>query len=167
MRKFKKISALVAMVCLSCTLQGCNSSKEIEQDFTQTVVETQNKMNGIYGAVGNREIEYSKKQNLDVLFGVLGEAELSNYYNYKFSELQDEFFCVKITPFDGSNYWYLYYPRLGKVGEVELKDCDTLYDTLINSNEVVVYATGVIPSAFYDKNMGNLAFGYSVDFITE
>ncbi|WP_052352968.1 DUF2628 domain-containing protein [Neobacillus dielmonensis] len=97
-----------------------------------------------------KDVQFDMKNNLDQDFAIFGTAELDTYYNYGFADIEDEYFSVDITPFDGEygDNWNLYFSR---------KDFGELFDTLKANGTVTIAATGIIPSSVYEDDQGNLA----------
>ena len=60
-----------------------------------------------------RDVQYDIVNNLDKEFVVAGEAKLSNYYNYGYKDLEEEYFSVVVRPPGSSSRekWYLYFER--------------------------------------------------------
>ncbi|WEZ10170.1 hypothetical protein P5663_10175 [Priestia flexa] len=59
-----------------------------------------------------KDTSFDIENNLQKPFYIKGEAKLSNYYNYKFTNEKD-LFSVEVIPQDGdvSNKWYIYLNR--------------------------------------------------------
>ena len=94
------------------------------------------------------------ENNLQKPFYIKGTANLSNYYNYKFTNEQ-KLFCVELAPEDGdfSDKWYFYFDR------DEYKD---VYDDLINNKGKTIEIIAYIPQNSYSQGQGNMALGLTV-----
>ena len=116
-----------------------------------------NKKKGI--EYDNKDVQYDKAGHVGKPFAFVGTAELADYYNYAFSDFEDTFFCVRVTPIAGDS-WYLFYIRPAK----EPKNQE-IYDKLIASDKVNVYATAVIHESFYEDGQDNEANGLMLDIL--
>jgi len=98
------------------------------------------------------DVRYDMVNNLGITFYISGTAEISDYYNYGFTNTE-VYFSVEITPEGGSysDSWHLYFFRGGSNEE--------LYNELLNRETVEIIALGLIPETHYRDNQGNLALG--------
>jgi len=98
----------------------------------------------------NYDVQYNMANNLDNSFVLVGYAELDDYYNYGFRNLESKYFCLEITPIDGgySNCWNIYVHR---------KEGETLYYYILDKGETYVETVCYIPKDRYKKNQGCLA----------
>jgi hypothetical protein len=97
-----------------------------------------------------KDVQYDMKNNLDKEFVVMGMGKLSNYYNYGFdSSIESRYFCVEVTPFNGSysDRWYLYFTRA---------DFGVLFNNL-KQGEKGILAVCNIPRSVYEPGQGNMA----------
>ncbi|ALC89286.1 hypothetical protein AM500_05415 [Bacillus sp. FJAT-18017] len=122
------------------------TSLATEQDLLQSYM----KENGL--TVQAIDFQYDMANQLNQEFAIIGNASLSDYYNYGFSELEKEFFAVKIYPIEDStsikDVWTLYFSRT---------DFAELFNTLKVKGETLLVGTGFIPSELYEDSQGNLA----------
>lgn len=72
-----------------------------------------------------REVQYDKLSYIGKSFLVSGYAELDDYYNYGYDNLESVYFCINIRPTSGSysDEWYIYADR---------NEFAELYETLLN-----------------------------------
>ena len=64
-------------------------------------------------SLNNFDVQYDLENNKDNLFSLEGTAELSDYYNYGYSNVESTHFCLAVTPSGGgyTNRWYIYCHR--------------------------------------------------------
>ncbi|WP_182004736.1 hypothetical protein [Priestia aryabhattai] len=101
-----------------------------------------------------KDASYDMENNLQKPFYIKGTANLSTYYNYKFTNEQ-KLFCVELIPEDG-NYtdrWYFYFDR------DEYKD---VYNDLLNKKDKTIEVIAYIPKNSYSQGQGNMAVGMTV-----
>jgi hypothetical protein len=98
-----------------------------------------------------KEVQYDMVNNLDKEFGLSGNAEMCDYYNWGYDDsIKDRYFCVEVTPSGGySERWYIYFSR---------ENATELYQDLLQGS-VQIFLTAKIQSNLYDKNQGNMATG--------
>ncbi|MBU9720542.1 MULTISPECIES: hypothetical protein [Bacillaceae] len=104
------------------------------------------------------DIRYNMANMLDERFIITGIGELSDYYNYGFTN-QEYTFSVRLTP-EGGNYtdgWYLYFPREAN---------QELYNELLEYGSVEIMAMASVPSEVYKPNQGNMAFIHFATFMS-
>jgi len=96
-----------------------------------------------------KNTSFDMQNNLQKPFFIRGTAELSNYYNYGYTNTK-KLFCVELTPEDGSfsDRWYVYMDR-EKFREV--------YDGLINNDNKTIEVIAFVPEKVYEKDQGNMA----------
>ncbi|OCA87797.1 hypothetical protein A8F94_08110 [Bacillus sp. FJAT-27225] len=127
------------------TYSDASSLAEVQELLNSYMDETGLAMKAI-------DVQYDMANQLDREFAIIGTASLSDYYNYGFSELEKEFFAVKIYPLEDSSsikdVWTLYFNRT---------DFAELFNTLKVNGETILVGTGVIPSQLYEDSQGNLA----------
>lgn len=99
-----------------------------------------------------KEVQFDMANNLDKQFALKGVGELSDYYNYGYSNLEETFFCVYVTPIDetGEDPWYVYFNRV---------DDRKLYDILLKTDAYLELMC-TVTSVGYKSGQGNLAFGF-------
>lgn len=104
-----------------------------------------------------KDASYNTENNFKKAFFIKGKANLSNYFNYGFTNKKD-FFCVEVTPYDGSysDRWYVYFKHED--------DNEEFYNTLLNSNEKLIEVIAAIPENTYDPNQGNMAIGLMASY---
>lgn len=69
-------------------------------------------------------------------FLLIGTAELDDYYNYDYRDLEGYYFCICVTPTGGgyADRWYIYAPR---------DKCSELFDKLKKgSSDIVLICNG-------------------------
>jgi hypothetical protein len=95
-----------------------------------------------------KDVQFDMVNNLDEEFALVGVAELSDYYNYGFTN-EKAYFVARVTPDNGSysDSWYLYFNRVS---------FDALYNTL-KKGEQRIRAIAVIPESAYKSGQGNMA----------
>lgn len=83
---------------------------------------TQTLSTAFVGAVANRfersysnlltyqDVRYDATRSLGRYFLLTGTAELDDYYNYEYDNLESVYFCVCVTPSEGGR-WYIYGSR--------------------------------------------------------
>lgn len=173
----KKVFYLV--IIISICFVGCETKQEriqrLQEDYKQTIKHGEkilSRYNEIENTGSNEEIlqkimnkynvkymgkdvEFDITNHLDEEFILVGQAYLSDYYNYGFIDLEEYYFCIKIEPWDetSQNDWYIYLDR---------KDFKKLYNELIDGKFIQVVIIGEIPEIYYKKHQGNLAIGNKV-----
>lgn len=102
------------------------------------------------------DVQYDKLGHVGRQFVITGTAELDDYYNWGYRDLEGLYFCIRIRPKGGnlSNEWYVYGSRTTH------KD---LYDKLMSSPGKSV--TLICTLYFYDTGSNNMAtlFDYTVN----
>ncbi|MCD5324159.1 MULTISPECIES: hypothetical protein [Pontibacillus] len=101
------------------------------------------------------DIEFDIANNLDKDFFIVGKAELSDYFNYGFTNDKD-YFSVRLTPYNGTytDKWDLYFHR---------ESFSSLYSELKSGkSDIMVVAN--IPRWNYEENQGNMAKVNSVNW---
>lgn len=75
-----------------------------------------------------REVQYDKLSHIGDRFLVSGTAELDDYYNYGYDNLEPVYFCINIRPTGGSysDEWYIYADR---------NEFAELYKSLLNGSK--------------------------------
>ena len=121
-------------------------AKRKKQDF-------ENKYNN---AVDAREVKYNPYAHLGENFIIKGTAELDDYYNYEYRDLKMVYFCICVTPNNGSylDRWYIYADR---------EDYSELYEKLLKGSisNITIVGEGLFFDAFGNQ-MANLV-DYMVD----
>lgn len=61
-----------------------------------------------------KDVKYDVYNNIGKAFALEGSAELDDYFNYEYRDLDSIYFCIKITPRGGSygDEWYVYANRV-------------------------------------------------------
>ncbi|PWW02498.1 hypothetical protein DFQ01_109123 [Paenibacillus cellulosilyticus] len=134
------------------TAENQGSGEETE---SLTKVEKYMKSNNI--SLTAKDVQFDMVNNLDKNFVLAGTAELDDYYNYGFdSDMEADYFCVRVTPEDGSysDRWYLYFHR---------DSFNALFEKLKQGN-VNVITTAVIPEFRFEKNQGLMAQVVRVEY---
>lgn len=103
-----------------------------------------------------KDVQYDMANNLDEKFVIDGRAELNDYYNYCFDDIEKDYFCVEVTPTGGSysDRWYLYFNR---------DSFKELFEKL-KQGEHHIIATCIIPKNRYENGMDNMAFVKEVGY---
>lgn len=96
-----------------------------------------------------KDVQYDMVNNLDKSFALQGMAELDDYYNYGFDDMEADYFCIGVSPVDGSylDKWYIYLHR---------DSFKELYDILKEDRKEVILECE-IPKYRYKKYMNNMA----------
>ena len=162
MRRFLLI---LSSLILSIALFACSNKEEVSKpennkvsaDIEYNYLDDPESLVNSYDEVLEttwKNASFDTQNNLQKPFFVRGTAELSNYYNYKFTNEQ-KFFCVELKPVDGdfSDKWFIYFDR------EEYKD---VYDDLISNNNKTIEVVAQIPQNAYEKGQGNMALGLTV-----
>ena len=102
-------------------------------------------------SLDNYDIQYNMANNLNNSFILTGYAELDDYYNYGYRNLESECFCINITPESGSysDRWYIYINRDGT---------ERLFEYLLDNGRIYIETVCYISSDFFQKNQGCMAF---------
>lgn len=84
---------------------------------TDTMIESFNIAKNIHvfsnkakGFPSNVDVQYDKYSYLGENFFLYGKAELDDYYNGNYKNMESYYFCIRITPSNG-DYWFVYAPR--------------------------------------------------------
>lgn len=139
--------------------------KEQPQKEEFNLEEYQKELNTSFDKIyDNKDVQYDRYGHLDKEFGFIGYAQLSDYYNYAFSGYEDNLYCVRVTPANGGDDWYLYYMRpsyLRSKGADEslVQMQQENFDALLNNQYLPVYVIATLRSDFYEDNRGNMANG--------
>ena len=90
--------------------------------------------------------DYANSKNKE--FILKGKAELSNYYNYGYSNAEANYFCIKVTPFGGkiSDQWYIYCHR---------ESLSSFFEALKNKGAIEINA--VCKVSLYKDHQSNMA----------
>lgn len=100
-------------------------------------------------SLDNYDVQYDMTNNLDKQFKIVGMAELHNYYNYGYRDLEGDCFCVRVTPQDKkySSSWYIYCDR----------DAFKQFFAKLKGGKCYVEMVAVILSSLYESHQGNCA----------
>lgn len=100
--------------------------------------------------LNNFDVEYDMYNNLDKRFTLEGIAELSTYYNYGFDDLEKDYFCLAVQPYDGnySNRWYIYCYR---------DSFTEMFNACKKNGSIPVQMVCKIPSYHYESGQNNMA----------
>ena len=103
-----------------------------------------------------RDVEYNIPNNLDTEFVIVGEASLSNYFNYGYSHLEEEFFNITMeTPESKfSERWHLYLHR---------EDWNDLFEYL-KEGDAFIGVTASMESDLYTDRQGRMALVYGASW---
>lgn len=65
------------------------------------------------GPVSEKDVKYNPWSYIGKYFLLTGTAELDDYYNYDYRDLESIYFCICVTPKGGgySDRWYIYCER--------------------------------------------------------
>jgi len=159
----KKIFASLLSIIFFLLISACSnedkekSSQPVNTKEEVAVAETSPSFYDEYEEVLEttwKDASYNMENNLQKPFYIKGTANLSNYYNYKFTNEQ-KLFCVELAPEDGdfSDRWYFYFDR------DEYKD---VYDDLIKNKDKTIEVIAYIPKNSYSQGQGNMALGMTV-----
>jgi hypothetical protein len=104
-----------------------------------------------------KEVQYDMANNLDKEFGLSGDGEICDYYNWGYDDsIKDKYFCVEVTPSGGlRERWYIYFSR---------ENASKLYQDLLKGN-VQIFLTAKIQGNLYDENQGNMATGIYAEWV--
>lgn len=99
-----------------------------------------------------REVQYDMANKVGQDFGLSGEAELCDYYNWGYDDsIKSKYFCMEVTPDGGyAERWYIYFDR---------ENASKLYNDLISGKTVMVFIIARIDPSRYEENQGNMATG--------
>lgn len=158
----KKVSFFILVFIILIVVIGCANSKiEDEVADTESVLEEGETEQRTFEddvmeyekefkvRLSWKDVQYDMPNNLNKEFLVAGVAELSDYYNYGFRGIEEDYFCVNVIPYDGkfSNRWHLYFHR---------ESFKELFDSL-KEGERLIIATCEIPDFIYKEGQGNMA----------
>lgn len=103
-----------------------------------------------------KDVQFDMESNLDKKFAIMGSAELDDYYNYGFDDIEGDYFCVQVEPYGGkySDRWYLYFHR---------DSFEALFNKLKQGDRTII-ATCTIPKYRYKNGMNNMAIVKSVRY---
>ena len=157
----KLLIAFTLLTMISIT--GCSSPDEVDKANETKVEATTTKpspssfLDEYSEALKTtwKDASFDTENNLQKPFYIKGTANLSNYYNYKFTNEQ-KLFSVEVTPEDGdfSDEWFIYLDR------EEFKD---VYDELKVEKDKVIEIVAYIPTTSYSTGQGNMALGMTVN----
>ncbi len=108
-----------------------------------------------YGELAtHKDVKYDPMSYLGKYFVISGTAELDDYYNYDYSDLEFGYFCVCITPTGGgyTDRWYIYCDR-------------NKYNSVLNylkgneTTEITMVCKGIFPDSLKEE-MANLVDCY-------
>jgi uncharacterized protein with FMN-binding domain len=127
-----------------------------EEILTEEQIEKE-LMKKVGASITAKEVQYNMSANLDKTFLLYGTAELSDYYNWRFDDLEPDYFCIEVQPAVGkyTDRWYIYCHR---------DSFKELYDELLDGNVSGVVIGAEIPNFLYDKNQGNMAKANSISW---
>lgn len=102
-----------------------------------------------------KDASFDTENNLQKPFYIKGTANLSNYYNYKFTNKQ-KLFSVEVIPEDGnfSDRWFIYLDR---------EEFKGVYDELKVEQDKPVEVIAYIPTNSYSNGQDNMALGMTVN----
>lgn len=133
------------------------SEKAYQKDYTEDDLEDGVILKSLGEEVGvsltAKEVQYDIYNNLDKKFYISGTIELSDYYNYGYTNSKD-LFSTLIIPHGGSysDGWYIYFDR---------KTGSNLYEQLLlGSVEIEVIA--MAKSQAYKNGQGKMARAYVI-----
>ncbi|MGD7023433.1 hypothetical protein ACQCVK_12605 [Rossellomorea vietnamensis] len=102
--------------------------------------------------IEGEDISYAEEENfVGERFAVKGKAQLSRYYNYGYSDLEETHFVVKVFN-EEAIPWYLYLSRQ------EFSD----FFQELKKGPVDIYADAVIPEEYYEVEQGHLAMAEEI-----
>lgn len=94
---------------------GSSSLKELEQSFEEACETfTENRWLQKYsGAASSKDVRYDPYTYIGKTFLISGSADLDDYYNYEYRNMESGYFCICVTPKGGSysDQWYIYAER--------------------------------------------------------
>lgn len=95
-----------------------------------------------------KDVKYDPYSYLRKNFIITGSAELDDYYNYEYYDLEQTYFCIAIEPVNGSysDRWYIYAKR---------KDFPELFQALKNGKGASI--TLICQGQFTDATKNSLA----------
>lgn len=132
--------------------------EESKEDSTQDIIaqydEIYNQLNESAGTtLTPKEVQYNMANHLDEYFGILGIAELDDYYNYGWRDEEKNYFVISLQPYNTTSFkdrWYVYISR---------STHEELYNSLLSEGKQIVYAKSIIDTYRYKDGQGNLAKG--------
>jgi hypothetical protein len=104
-----------------------------------------------------KEVQYDISNNVGKEFGLAGEGELCDYYNWGYDKnIEGNYFCVNVTPSGGySEAWYNYFSR---------NSFSRLYQGLLQINKYIILIAE-IDSSLYEKNQQNQATAIYAEWV--
>lgn len=164
----RKLLIFCLTILITLTFLGCNEStskskdddidkllEELQKEFSENYYQDKDFVEQVMHEHGAtmyaKEVEFDMANNLDKKFFIQGIAQLSNYYNYGYSnKYRDRYFCIRVSPkFDTAvNDWYLYCSR---------DYSSKLYDALLSEGTLYIYAICFISSLDYVEGQDNQA----------
>lgn len=145
LEKYSSVSESVSSTDIESTpIESLPESKPEELSLIQKYIKENNVK------LDNYDVQYDMENNLDKEFLLVGTAKLDDYYNYGFGhELEKDYFCVSVTPSDGSykNRWYIYCHR---------QSFAAVFDNL-KRGEIEVEMICYIPKECYKQGQNNMA----------
>ena len=102
-----------------------NSENDIREDIIKEYINLK-----YPNAPTNKDVQFDKYGNIGKSFMISGTAELDDYYNWGYRDFEAAYFCIQITPTDGSysDRWYIYASR---------NEFSELFDKLKNGSKKV------------------------------
>lgn len=96
-----------------------------------------------------KEIQYNMSNNINREFTLEGIGELDDYYNYGYDKAESGYFCIFVTPNNGtySDSWYIYCDRY------EYRE---IYNKLLKRKQSLKLVCK-IEGWRYEENQGNMA----------
>ncbi len=112
-------------------------------------------MRGVPFLMG-KQVQYDMANNVDKEFGLSGDAELCDYYNWGYdSSIESAYFCAEVIPDGGYlERWYIYFYRA---------DFAELYQDLMGG-DVSILLIARIDSFRYERSQGNMATGLHAEW---
>ncbi|MBE6713590.1 MAG: hypothetical protein E7580_08825 [Ruminococcaceae bacterium] len=100
-------------------------------------------------ALTNRDVQFDKYGNIDKNFIISGTAELDDYYNYGYKNIEAGYFCIQVTPINGSytDRWYIYASR---------SEFSELFNQLKNGSQNVMIIARLTSANTGSDNMATL-----------
>lgn len=118
---------------------ACKSIKEVAKETF---------LNKYPNAASYKDVKYDPYSYLGRNFVITGTAELDDYYNYEYRDLEYSYFCIAIEPVNGSysDRWYIYAKR---------NTFQELFQTLKNGKSITI--TLVCQGQFVNATKNSLA----------
>jgi len=105
-----------------------------------------------------REVQYDMTNHVGEEFGLAGDGELCDYYNWGYdNSIENRYFCLEVTPSGGYlERWYIYFSR---------NSGSELYQDLLQMNVYIILIAEIDPN-LYERGQQNMATGHYAEWVT-